>query len=646
MADFNNNVQDVNPRVDTVAPVQDNTTAQAVGATTGLLGGLGAAVVNSQVYGQQLAAAKEKSRVLGGFEENLLRVADLHDQGVMSQDAARRNVRRLTASALANHPTLQGDVNDLVGKVLSTKGLGENVASGTQQEQDQRVLNMKFLQDAQNDGFGRPSDPPEVQAQMANAHQAYKLQLQQLQLSGAQMEQKIKANNVVSSGLSITSAQQSISTGAINQQRARLGLVQDQAEATFRSAGANLVSNYVPKFNQDLDDIDKNTALTPQQKVIASQNLLATVKQTVTGLALQGNSINDAAALTDTFTKRAEIQQQVWTGALDKTVADTKLHNVQTIEQQRLIDSSPQVLRLTAISNLVPPAAQFLQIPIGKSLTELFTKNGQLPDVNGNVSTQPGNPTHHTDDEKKDVDQYGKMLNGVLATINSGAEKDPAVMQEVHNNVQGVLKGLTVYGPTANDATALNGVVGLIANPAFGKFAQSNQGTLDADSQEKAQQVFRNYYQSQVIPLVQDQFLNNKVSIGNKPGDPNTIAGMQGRDVPDERETDAVIHTEFIGSSMRFVPNNMANSAVVDKAKDLNNRVAPVINTMIRADAHLHGSTDYKQYYDANMSFIAPEVTPNSGSGELTPQRAIPANPLENTVPSDSDVSNRLINGQ
>ena len=81
-------------------------------------------------------------------------------------------------------------------------------------------------------------------------------------------------------------------------------------------------------------------------------------------------------------------------------------------------------------------------------------------------------------------------------------------------------------------------------------------------------------------------------------------------------EATSVIKPTFTGAGVTFIAQPGSSNAIRIKAKDLNQKVAPVLNRLIRMSAHLAGGTNYKSVYDQNYSAIFGEEQPKGdGNG-------------------------------
>jgi hypothetical protein len=618
LADFNADIPQVQSPITPVQPVSNNTAAMAINAGGGLLGGLGAAVINSANYATQLAQMKYKANALGELQQNIERVQDLQSQGVLSQDAALRNIRRTTVSSLANHPLLQDDINKLVGTLTGT-ALQHDVENGTYAEQEQRTLQNKFISDAQAAGYGSPNDPPAVQQQMAHAYQGVQLAAAQLKQQSEVVAFQKSQVELGNAKLATIAANQNIGNNAITTQRNKIGLTQDINKLNFTQGVGNLAANLTPKFNADLDQIHNDTTLTPEQKQMKYDSVINNISDAVTGVAVGADSTGSINAISDIFKRRVQVYKDQDSGKIAADAAQTQLSNLLTTSQLALANKNPEVLQLAAVSKTFPAAANILQGDIAGQAVKLLQTNGGLPDANGNFPTTPGNPVHSTPTEQKSVQQYSDILRENLRQVNSGVKMDPDHQKEINSNFNNMMAGFGVYAGTAADATGLKTAVQTFASPEFGLYASNPKNGFDADASDKASKAFDQYYKTSLVPLLQDSFLNSQVVVGSKmnPNPATALLTNQPLIVADTAPATSKIHTDFANGSVRFVPNDPTDQNSVSASNDLNTKIAPILQTTIKADAHLHQSTNYEFWYNDLMNTIQP---PNTHGIDLFPE--------------------------
>ena len=69
-----------------------------------------------------------------------------------------------------------------------------------------------------------------------------------------------------------------------------------------------------------------------------------------------------------------------------------------------------------------------------------------------------------------------------------------------------------------------------------------------------------------------------------------------------QESTPTAVRYVWTGNSIRFspAPGYERNPSVMAKARELQKKVAPLINKSIRAAAHMDGSQDYSKYFKQN----------------------------------------------
>lgn len=607
MADFNTNVQPVQGQVAPVAPVQNNTAAESIQGVGGLLGGLGAAVINANTYGQQIKEQKYKANALGTLQQNIMRVQDLQQQGIMTQDQALRRIRLTTAQSLANHPLLQDDINKLVGTLTGT-ALQSDIEKGTQAEQDQHTNEQKFISQAQAAGYGSPSDPPEVQQKMAHAYQGVQLALAQLDQQSKVIAYDKAQVELGNAKLSTISARQGIANNNISLQKNQLELEKARHQMNFTNHAGDVALAFLPKFDKDANDLINDKSKTPEEIQRGLDAIGNNVQDTISGIAIGADSTGSIPAMGDIFKRRLQVYKDQASGKTSADVAAQQLTNLTAVGSLALVSKSPDLLKLTSLSHVLPAAANVVQGNIANEAVKLLQKNGGIPNPDGTTSPTSGNPTHSDPAEQKAVQQYSNILLENLKQANAGKVIDPQHQAEINNNFNGMMDGFGTYANTAKDATGLKVAVQTFAKPEFGLYASNPKNGFDADASAKASKAFDQYYKTALLPLFQDEFKNASVVVGRKPAT-DTFGAAKGLTNPDVRPVPTEVHPEFADGRVRFVANDPTIAGANDKATDLNNRVAPIIQTMIKADAHLHQSTNYEFYYNDLMNTIQPPDT-------------------------------------
>jgi hypothetical protein len=69
-------------------------------------------------------------------------------------------------------------------------------------------------------------------------------------------------------------------------------------------------------------------------------------------------------------------------------------------------------------------------------------------------------------------------------------------------------------------------------------------------------------------------------------------------------EASANIKPVFTGAGITFMAVDGSDNATKSKAKDLNAKVAPVMNRLIRMGAHLDGNQNYREVYNNQYAAV------------------------------------------
>lgn len=628
MADFQSGVNPVQERDMPMLTNPVNTSAaNTISALGNILGTVGAGAAQAYSQGQQIKQVKQNAGFMDTYAQNLLRVSDLEQQGVMKPGQALRHYRLLTAQMISNHPLLQEDIFKTYGNIVEKAGLGQNVAKDYQQQQDNaNALKQSALLDAQKAGWGSPNDSPEQQEVMAEKHQQFLFAQSQLEAANALLDHKTKENNLISSGLQIRSQRASLANQSVTLKRNQIGLAHDQAKQQFLVGAQNLSDAYFGKWQQDTSVILKQVQsgqLKPEDGVKMIQQQQAAIHQQTGALALGYDSEGSLAALTKPIDMLADATIAQINGDVGTKVTSNTLANIENTKSIQLLTSDPKFLTLTATSKMIPAGSGALQQNLGDAAIRILKNNHVIPldpsDNPNNFGTgavKPGDPTNNDDpDHNKGIDQYFSIIKGAISNIRSG-NNDPGLAGEVSGNIVNVLRGVGVYSKTMASPAELNSAVKFFADPQVGSYMKNHPDIIKGDAAAMAKVAYEQDYQRAVLPLVQEEFLNSNVDVGDFK---NIAAGnpaLEGRfgvlPTPNARPSTGYIHPEFNGTGIVFVANDPSKGDTQREAQRLNREVSPVVNNLIRANAHFAGTLDYKASYENIMAQIQANTEANT----------------------------------
>lgn len=592
MADFSTNVGDqAGPVPQPVQPVQDKSSLVALNAF-GDIGGkllsLGAAAIQKD---QAKAQQDALNQVVGGFAQKQLSIANAVETGEFSSQEGRMRMRANYTQAISNNPGLQDVLAKTQKQLVTTVGLGSVVAEGTEQEKMQLALNKEAL----SAGWIKADASPAEQAAGAAAYTQFKrhqadidAQQNQLSLDSAQIGlQRAKI------GLATDRIQQV--TAGYSQQSAKMSLEENVRKQRSQLAVGGMADSYFFKFNQDLDDIQKRKEsgeLTPQQAVMAADKSFAVIQQAVnlTGRDAGGEYVNN---LTAPLRGLYENRTKFLNGEIDKNTLENQ-NSVLLGKSKLNILGDPKMAEVTALSNLFGPNTLSLLPEVNKTVADYVQRNA-------NPSTKPADILPDSTDEKASVNTYFGVLKSNMGAVNAKQGDDKVrTTEELNANVTNVLKSIDVHSLTVNNPSEYNQVTDFIASPEYGKFVKSGGG-IHAEAAENAKNILQSQYMDKVLPVLRQEYEKATTGAVSQLSMARSLTPTQ--EVPGVPVTKD-IKPVFSGGGVTFRADPSASSAVKNKAKDLNNNVAKVINKLLRMDAHLNGDTDYKGSYDRNFETI------------------------------------------
>lgn len=616
MADFNVDTPQVPNQAPPPQGVVDNSVAQGINLFSDVAGTVGKTFMQSAANGAKQAALDKGNHVLDTYEQNLLRVSDLHDQGVMSQDTARRRYRVMTAQVLANNPALRDDINSVYQKVISTTGLGKNIDVGTAAEQQFDAI----AKDAVSAGMIPASiDPHSEQGrQLVGAYQQMKQHLTMVAAAKTDLDYKRSQVGYQSDVVQLAGAKQSLATGAITQKTAQLNLLEKQAEVQSRANLTGAAGNFGKVLNAKLVDIQnrfQSGALDAKNAILEIDRAVADINQitVASGANAGGDYITN---LLKPMQISANALKDFISGKTDADTAQNELDASVSRTSLQLIHNHPEALKYIAVSKLLPNVPSPVLATMSSKAVDLLNLGSTEDSANG--TTRPPDLTSH-DSNKQDVKSYIGAVKGGLASYAAGTLKDPDAVKELSNNISSAVNSLATYGPTTSSPKELNDLVTLIATPEFAKFKADGKLPLSPELKDKLVNVMDNYYNGKILPLVAAEF-QNKMRV-----DPNPLSKIGGpaaehvqKQLNVKAQPTTYIHTVLSGDSVKFVPNDPKNEEAASRAQELSKDVGPILNKMIKANANLSGGS-YQTVYEQLMA-------------QLDPPRNIPNMPQSNPV--------------
>ncbi len=256
------------------------------------------------------------------------------------------------------------------------------------------------------------------------------------------------------------------------------------------------------------------------------------------------------------------------------------------------ITGDPETARILATSRLVGQAGNLaLTGPLTEVAIGAVSRNSderQRPSDLTDPSTEEGSR------------QYLQILRDSVSRANTGGfigDREGAE-DEVRVNINQVLRGLGTYGSMVDNPQQLNNVVEFLTSDDYGEYVESHGTRINQENASSAREVIQVQFDEVVRPLISEEWRNATESLV-----PALGGALGGTSAVGEEPTPSVIRPFFTGTGVRFVKGPSDTSVPVDgKLRDLNRRVAPVLNRLIRLGAHLEGHRDYQRVYESNYA--------------------------------------------
>lgn len=506
------------------------------------------------------AAAKERaaganSAVLTSFQEDVNLITDAMEQG-MSVQEGRMRLRKLNSEYVSNYPSMLEDINKLQGTLTSTVGLADIIKTGNEQEQ----VNRKIAEEAAVNGW------PNVET-----YKAYQAAANQYAITDTQYKQA----------------------------QAEYGIITQADKTKGYSALKDVVNAGLPWVDATMD---KYQALidggTPVEEAIAAARVevakgTAFIQSTKSSSA---GAEGDVSYLLTGIETRLKAFEEYNNGSITKEIYQTRLDTSKAQDQLTLRMSNPRLAKLAAASEMLGPVA-------GSVLVQQLTEEGvkfaidleQPVEIDDSGKPVPG--TGKPVDVIQTNGELDKALSAIKDTITKvGSTATPEQNKAIGNTLSGILRGVKRFGGTAESPVEFNSVINTLADPAVGAWIAKNG--LPSNIGPEASYVVEQQYGEVLAPLIRTQWDEVNLAVQNfaPTGDRMTEGG-----------SGTFIQPVWNGSAVEFrampgFENNPNIQAQVDSLNSGPNAIAPPLNTLIRAQTHMNGSTDYKAFYEANLA--------------------------------------------
>lgn len=577
------------------SPVQGVTNEAVFETIAGIGGNFAENLIAHRKERAKLAIQARGDQALSSFAQQQLALTDAVEMGDLSSAEARMRMRANLTRAIADNPGLTFDFGKVQNSIIETSGLGKSITEGTEEEQQQTRIENAAI-DA---GWVRPDQAGEDKAIAAAAYQDFQ---RSIELMG--FEQKKVA---------LQAAKTDLVTSGIQQQTARLALAQKQQKINSQAAVGQASNAYMVKLGNDLEAIrqaKERNEIDATQAAIMADNAYLAVDQVSRQVGAQAGAeyVNNVVS---PMKMMLENYKGYMTGNINLTDLETR-NQTNVAMQTNLLVANPEAARLVATSKLFPNS-DVVTLTETNDLVMNFIKGGQ------DLKTKPADVLPDYQEGKQALNTYLGMMTQTMGKINNKTAVDADVTkQDVNNNLTNILRGIDVYGPTVSSAADYNGVMDFLSKPEVGRFITEQGGLPDEGAAFKAGQAIEFQYANEVLPLIREEWQRAKT------GGSASIQYVGRTEVPrivGQQPVGELIVPQFMGGGISFnVKPGVTDSFTRSKAKELNEKVAPVLNRLVRVSAHLQGNRDYKAVYENLYSNLFVEEGVDEGQdGQTAP---------------------------
>lgn len=522
----------------------------------------------SQV-GEMAGKLKEKKQqtFLSSFAEKQLLIAEglaQGSKGIKSSAHAQTLMRRNLLDAMDANPMLTNDLIKLQASLTGLTGGAKIVADGTKEEQrriahEDQLVKAGLLQVGATDAEYQSAAEAERLA-VASAER-YKTRMQTLEMESKQ--------------LSLTSARRSEIEAQKKAETNRF--VADNSHAEF-----TVVRN---KFDEILAGEG-----TEAEKVNAIKQYY-TEWQAATAATLGNVDSGMRDALKSSFDNLEKHYIDLATGAIGDAEVERRTKRTMTA-MEAIALSDPDIARLAVTSKLFGEAGL---VKVMSSTNSKKAQDAFFRFLSADGEQGPDMETLFTTEKDSVIGQRGG-LDATLEGLTTGDEETQEEATKKMNQVMNLLEDES--GKISRDPLKAKAVVDWIASPNFLKAIRANPEAFG--NIEGVQDVLDQNYHDEVAGLIRREFKENNVAV-TVPGQSMKETGqLATKQVP----AGSLVQAVGTESGMTFEPIDPNNAEARAKAASLNKKLKPIINTTIKAQAHLAGRSDYKAIWEESSQTI------------------------------------------
>ncbi len=581
--DFGNTIMEggIEPSVRVQAPVQAPAPDRSGEVLANSMGGVAETIgsIAGSIFKQSQVDASTK--VLTGYENELLDIADAIDQGVMEKEEGMLKARNLRRKYLSNAPALQTEFDKVWSNFAGANGLGHVVVEGTVEQQGIDAANKEAAQ------LGYT--PQEYKVFQARSREAVAL---------SQSLEIIKAEGGI-----VTESMKNRATNTI------IGL----ADSAFPAAQTQI--------NQAMEQIRAN----PENTAAIAAQLNLSLNSSIAGI--KDAALNsDASYIVEPIEKLLTTFNDWSTGSVETSVMEGAIKNV-GLQYQMMYNSDPVIASKIAKSALLNDLGLAnTKLGIGMWDVETIKKLEEI-DKRGAVSIIDNSP---------ESARYVENIRKIAGSLTSSSS--PEVIQETTDNLNAIIDGAYVNERSNTEgALGYKDTVETLGSPEVRNLIELGGG-VSAEHADKLVGILEENYASELVPAIQQYWETVPVSDPSKAG---VGAGNSGgvTNIPMSQ----LLKPVWNGSAVEFVPSdqyagNPRVQSIADQANSGDNSMGVPLNNLINAQANVTG-VDAKTVWEQNF---AGRIFNQDGSGNPLVDPDAPVEPAKAPTPAATNVADPI----
>ena len=550
-----------NPKVQDIG--DSSVTVKAAPQKPNIAGEVANVIGTSASIFAKVGAAKQggvNNSVVAEFNQELVRIAEGVNQGG-SRTAAATASRTKYTQFVSQYPQLAGEFSK------AYKGVNDTTDAFEVEKSEAEVIREKGVGLATAQGF--------VTADMSDAEVNKGLE----DFAGWKMAQNklssLKANQEYNNAKTNEERKAATESRKVTSDKA----TQEYVDSRGGGLSTSMVSTYSKVTSGELE---------PSDGLLELQGLISNFRLEVTNSGTESKEL--ANSLLQGYEGMAQTYQDMIKSPADVPYYEGKV-KAQQAKVKTLLLADPELSAIVGLSNLVGNTISTLPVletitsrVLGQALNKGTNGTGKTPIIVG----------------EKGGDGYIDVIKKstkVLTAKGTPEDMQPAIT-EVGIHVSQLLKSIDVYATAVERPEEYNKVVDFIASPDMAQVV--NAGLIEPEAATNAKEVLLRDYTSVLLPLVQEKIKTTFVTRGyrHRAGAVNKKEFV----VEDIVDIDVGVNGVTFRAKEGLLIDKTRKSNYVGLIRDLNSSVGKQMNKVIRMDAHLSGSTDYKSVATASLA--------------------------------------------